>query len=412
MREIVFDTETTGLDPLKDFYRRTFPTPVVPEPATIVPIEPGRYWDTRADEPTLDGEFAGTGRMAARAVTRIDLAGRRGVPADATGVVANLTAIAPGAAGHATLFPCSDTVPTVSTVNYTTGAIVANNAIVPLSDDGAVCVYTHAAADFALDVNGFVSPDSPQVGMAPGRYLDTRAGAMRTFDEVSQGGGQAAAGTVVRVQIAGRGQVPADATAAIVNVTAVQPAAPGHLTLYPCDATPPTASTVNYSAGQVVPNGAVVDLSDTGELCIYTHAATDLLVDVTGYVPAGTTSVVPLSPARLHDSRSGRPVVNGVGSGHRLAAREMVEIQVTGRAAIPTGASAAFLNVIAVTPDGPGYLTLFPCTGQMPLASNVNYAAGAVVANNTATKLSSKGSVCVFTLAGSDLVVDVTGYVR
>src|SRR5690606_24513185 len=120
----------------------------------------------------------------------------------------------------ATIYPCSAEVPLVSTVNYFPDEVLANNVIVPLSDDGTVCVYTLAAADFVLDINGFIDPDSPQVGIAPARYLDTRSGEP-TFDGESSGEGRVTGGTSVRVPIAGRGDVPEGATAAIVNVTAV-----------------------------------------------------------------------------------------------------------------------------------------------------------------------------------------------
>lgn len=153
-------------------------------------------------------------------------------------------------------------------------------------------------------------------------------------------------------------------------------------------------------------------LSPSGELCIFTVAGADLLLDVTGYVPEGVDPITPLTPARLHDSRPGYPLVDGASSEPRLAANQVVEVQVTGRAGVPTSATAAFLDVIAVAPDGPGYLTLFPCTDEMTHTSNVNYVeAGTVIANGATTLLSERGTVCVFTPAATDLVVGITGYV-
>ena len=69
------------------------------------------------------------------------------------------------------------------------------------------------------------------------------------------------------------------------------------------------------------------------------------------------------------------------------------------------------LNVTAVFPSGPGYLTVFPCGSPQPLASNVNYPAGQVVPNAVLAKVGTDGKVCIFTLADTDLVVDVNGYV-
>src|SRR5690606_30929601 len=70
-----------------------------PAPPVIEPVNPARYWDTR-DEPTFDGLHTNTGRQPAGTSYAIQIAGRGGVPADATSVVANLTAILPGGPGH------------------------------------------------------------------------------------------------------------------------------------------------------------------------------------------------------------------------------------------------------------------------------------------------------------------------
>ena len=96
---------------------------------------------------------------------------------------------------------------------------------------------------------------------------------------------------------------------------------------------------------------------------------------------------------------------------HRLAATETITVQVTGRAGVPAGASAAFFNIAAVYPDGPGFVTLFPC-GTLPGTSNLNFAdGGGVRANNAFTKLTDDGTVCAYTLVGTDLVLDTTGWV-
>ncbi|HWL44021.1 MAG TPA: fibronectin type III domain-containing protein [Ilumatobacter sp.] len=382
----------------------------------LVPVAPARYWDTRAGQPTGDNQQSGTGRLAAGGTYEVPVAGRLNVPADATAIVANLTVIEANAAGFATIYPCTDERPNVSAANYSPGDVLANNVVVPLSANGSVCVFTRAGADFALDVNGYVDADAPDTAIGPARYLDTRGGQFVTFDHDHEGGGPVAARSITRVQVTGRGDVPAGATAAMVNLTAVSPAADGYLTAYPCTTDVPWASTVNYMAGQVVPNGGVAPLSATGELCIYSLAATDILLDVTGFVPAGVDSIVSLEPARLFDSRPGGELVDGTSAGPRLAAGSTVKVQVTGRHGIPASATAAFLNVALVFPDGPTFVTLFACddpgTAVPPRTSNLNLVTGGVRANNALTALSSDGAVCVYNRSGADLVLDVTGYLR
>jgi hypothetical protein len=77
---------------------------------------------------------------------------------------------------------------------------------------------------------------------------------------------------------------------------------------------------------------------------------------------------------------------------------------------VPDDAGAVFLNVVAVNPSGPGYLTVFPCGSTAPLAANVNYSGGDIAANAVLAKVGDGGKICVFTLAATDLVIDVNGF--
>ncbi len=383
--------------------------PVVEEPEVITPLEPGRFWDSRPS-PTLDGLQTDTGRLAAGASYAVQIAGRGDVPIDAVGVVANLTVIAPGDRGFATMYPCTDSVPTTSNVNYAAGANVANNSVVPLSADGKVCVYTTAESHFALDVNGFVPAGAGLVGIAPVRLLDTRPG-NPTIDGISQGGGVVAAGQFVEVQVAGRGNVPADAATAVVNVTAVRPSGDGFVTLYPCGVRP-LASTLNYASGQIVPNGAVTDLSEDGTVCIYTEESSHLLLDATAYVPAGVFGLRSTTPARLLDTRATGVTIDGQSmAGGPIAGDTFIEVQVAGRAGVPAEATAALLNFAAIRPVAPGFVTLYPC-GVRPTTSNLNHGTGGIVANNTFTKLSATGTVCIYVSAGTEAILDVSGWIE
>jgi hypothetical protein len=87
-----------------------------------------------------------------------------------------------------------------------------------------------------------------------------------------------------------------------------------------------------------------------------------------------------------------------------------VEIEVAGRAGVPADAAAVFLNVVAVSPSAAGFLTVFPCGSARPNAASVNYVGGDVAANAVFAKIGEGGKVCVFTVAGTDLVIDVNGY--
>ena len=88
----------------------------------------------------------------------------------------------------------------------------------------------------------------------------------------------------------------------VVTATAVDPGGPGYLTAYPCGAAPPTASALNYEAGQVVANLAVVAVGAGGQVCVTSHAAADVVLDLAGWSPP-TGTEVPAGPTRLADTR-------------------------------------------------------------------------------------------------------------
>jgi hypothetical protein len=124
--------------------------------------------------------------------------------------------------------------------------------------------------------------------VVPARLLESRSGPGNvTVDGQSQGIGRRPAESVYELPVTGRVGVPADATAVMLNVTAIAPDAPGYLTVFPCGAARPQASNVNYMAGDVIPNAVLARIGTGGKVCIYTSARTDLIVDINGYIPIG-----------------------------------------------------------------------------------------------------------------------------
>lgn len=68
------------------------------------------------------------------------------------------------------------------------------------------------------------------------------------------------------------------------------------------------------------------------------------------------------------------------------------------------------MNVTVTGTASGGYLTVWPCGQSRPLSSSVNFVAGDTVANAVISKVGEGGRVCVFSSAGTNLVVDVNGY--
>jgi streptogramin lyase len=80
--------------------------------------------------------------------------------------------------------------------------------------------------------------------------------------------------------------LPDTARAVALNVTVVDPSGSGHLVLYPSASGLPPTSSLNYSAGQVRANNAIVTLGPDGSFvvyCVQFSGTADLVVDVSGY---------------------------------------------------------------------------------------------------------------------------------
>ena len=230
--------------------------------------------------------------------------------------------------------------------------------------------------------------------LGPIRVVDTRTGL---------GSRRLAANTEARLDIAGRLGVPARATAVSANLTVVGPGADGYLTAYPCGGAAPEVSALNFGRGQTVPNAAVLPLDATGDLCVVSTTATDLIVDVSGAFSAdGTDRYSPVAPARILDTRS---------TGRIAATGGTITLAVRGVSGIPSAATAIAVNVTAVNPSATpnGYVTVYPC-GVMPNASNLNLNPGETRPNLVIVPVSAQGTICLTSTIGTDLLVDVSGF--
>jgi hypothetical protein len=374
----------------------------------VVSLTPGRLADTRASGSTVDGQFAAGGKRAAGSVLELPVAGRGGVPANATSVALNVTAVGPDGGGFLTVFPCGVGQPNASNVNYKPGQDIANAVVTGVGVGGKVCVATSAATDLIVDVNGAFPIDTTISTATPARVHDSRATGA-TVDGVEQGGGRVAAGSTTTVRVGGRAGVPTDARAAIVNVTADATDAAGFVTVFPCGTAKPNASNLNYPTGGTVAGLSVAKLGADGTICVFTSAAMQLIVDVTGYVPL-TTTYLGRDPSRFLDTRPAGATVDGqsVGAGVRPA-DSTVEFIVPGRGGLSAATKTAVLNVTSTGSQAAGFLTVYPCGTSRPTASNVNYQAGTDIANTVITAIGAGGKVCVYTSSPTHIIADLNG---
>jgi hypothetical protein len=122
---------------------------------------------------------------------------------------------------------------------------------------------------------------------APARVLETRAG-LPTADGLFAGIGSRSAGSVLELPVAGRVGVPGDASSVVLNVTVTEAAGAGYATVYPCGSEVPTASNLNFVAGQTVPNAVIAKVGAGGKVCLYVSQGAHLIADVTGYFTAAS----------------------------------------------------------------------------------------------------------------------------
>ena len=120
------------------------------------------------------------------------------------------------------------------------------------------------------------------VGVSPGRVLDSRGDGV-TVDDQFVGGGLLAGGSVFELPVGGRAGVPLSASAVALNVTVTESTASGFLTVFPCGSSRPNASSLNFVAGQTVPNGVLTKVGTGGKVCLFSQVPAHVIVDVNGY---------------------------------------------------------------------------------------------------------------------------------
>jgi hypothetical protein len=262
--------------------------------------------------------------------------------------------------------------------------------------------------------------------LGPCRLVDTRA-AYQNLAALHIGGALQA-GSVRSFTVKTNGTActaPADATAVVLNITAIAPTSTGFLTFYPHGPLPsPLVSTINYKNAVVaIANGAIVPLAavaaGTVDADVYTAnnntgTHVDVAIDVVGYFAAtGAAYHVMPAPCRL---------VNAVSvATHQVLALSVQDntSNTTPGCTVPKGATAVSINLTALgaTGDG-GYLTAYPQEPR-PSTSTVNFLSNDPPAPNGAIVplapwAESENDLLIYAATGATgqvkVVVDLVGY--
>ncbi|MEZ5145257.1 MAG: hypothetical protein R2726_22505 [Acidimicrobiales bacterium] len=214
--------------------------------------------------------------------------------------------------------------------------------------------------------------------------------------------------------VAGTGGVPAGATAVTLNVTVTGTTAASFLTLWPKGATQPTASNLNWVAGQTIPNAVTVKVGTDGKVNVFNPSGSaNVIIDVVGYYDQSGTGAgfTAQAPARILDSRPPPEQVGPYGS--PWGAGTDREVQVAGVGGVPADAEAVVLNATVTATSAESFLTVYPKGATKPTASNLNWKAGVTIPNAVTVKVGTDGKVQVFNNSGSaHVILDVVGYFK
>jgi hypothetical protein len=168
---------------------------------------------------------------------------------------------------------------------------------IPPATSGGSATYIPATVHTDATSNSFVPL------AAPHRILDTRSSTSRAASVINPTGnlsstGQLEAGKTIHLDLS---SLVYYGDAVTANITVVSPTAGGWVLAWPGSGSTPTASTINFTVGQVLANLAVSGIAEytTGSttysdtLAITTEATTHVIVDVIGFTVGNESQVNP-----------------------------------------------------------------------------------------------------------------------
>lgn len=272
----------------------------------------------------------------------------------------------------------------------------------------ALLVPAVAAAAAAVTFGAAPAAASPAPSAAPGSFVAVPA--FRALD-TRRSGAPVRAGHRVTVPIAGRGRVPAGASAVAVTVHAIAPRGNGTLTAFPANTAAPHTATLSYRRAVTVAQAALVRLSG-GAITILDRAAAGtvrLAVDVSGYYVGGRVSgtapglvhVLP-APSRALDTRT---------TGGAVRAQSVRTFRV-GHGVPAHGVGAVAVALTAVDPARGGALIAYAAGNDQPATPSVPFAAGHVTTGFAWVPTHSDGSISIANTSTRKVtvLVDVAGW--
>jgi hypothetical protein len=412
-----------GYRPNGSCYRATAPVTVVPvgTSSKFSTVGPCRVFDTRTGLGSCPGATAVAKEPLGPGKTmRVNVLAMSGIPADATAVVLNITAVGATAGTYVTAWPDGTTRPSASNLNPARGKDPSPNlAVVPIGANGYIDLYNFAGSvNLVADISGYFAPDGGDTYATTGpcRVFDTRTGLGTCPGATTVPRAALGPGKTLRVNVLAMSGIPADATAVVLNLTAVGATTHSYVTAWADGTAKPTSSNLNPAPNTISTNLAVVPIGANGYIDLYNFTGSvNLVADVAGYFATGTGAMYATTgPCRVFDTRYGSGTCAGATAVAKvpLGAGKTLRMKVSGVAGIPANATAAVLNLTAVGATTGTYLTAWADGKTRPAVSNLNPAQNQGPTPSLAVvPIGSNGYIDIYNAVGSvNLVADVAGY--
>ncbi len=186
-------------------------------------------------------------------------------------------------------------------VTFAPTAVGTRNGTVTVNDNAANTPQTAS-----LSGNGVPPPGGKYNPVTPVRILDTR---YAPFPVGWSSPARLGPGGTLDVQVVDGIRVPTNATAVVINVAVTNTTSNGgYLSVYPTGNPTPVASSLNWSAGQTVPNLVEVQVGSGGQVRAFNGLGeADVIFDLEGWVSPQTVNAVTdgvFHPPKRSSSRS------------------------------------------------------------------------------------------------------------
>jgi hypothetical protein len=360
-----------------------------PSTSRFVPLPPCRLADARTGSNVAPIDVGAPGLA-----WRVAVAGRCGIPADATALALVVAAADAPQSGHVVVAPAERTLPPTSSLNYERGRTRTNAAVVGLGTAG-IDVASTGGAPVVVDVTGAFVPAASStsgrfVPIAATRVLDTRA-------TVAVPGRSA-------IDVTMPESVPRDAIAVVANVVLVGNTTGGFVRAWPTGRTEPdTATSVIDRSREVRGANGIIGVADGRFTLRWSGAGpTHVVVDVFGWF---TGDAAPDATDGLFVAADATRVLDTRGGPGPMQAGSRVE------AAAGAGASAVVANTTMLSLAS-GWLRVGPAGASGPdVVASVNGGSGDadVVGNFGIVPVSTRG-IEVESSTAAHAVVDVAGW--